>query len=284
MRTSRSASASRARCSAKAPIPITHSASKISTNRRKYASQLLNSGSRSLAGSLLGVRLRPLDYARRPHDAYVRSYGASPKRVIFLGMNPGPFGMAQTGVPFGDTGFVRDWLGIEEPVGRPSLEHPKRPVLGFECPRREVSGTRLWGAIAEHYGRPERFFEKRFIANYCPLVFIEKTGRNRTPDKLPARERGPLFAACDAHLRRLVEIFEAEWVVGIGVFAEQRARDALADRGIRVGRILHPSPANPRAQRDWSGTARRELEAVGLCRQTTKGEARAQSRTRRGET
>jgi single-strand selective monofunctional uracil DNA glycosylase len=217
----------------------------------------------------------PLDYARRPHNAYIRSYGASPKRVIFLGMNPGPFGMAQTGVPFGDIGFVRDWLGIEEPVGKPAIEHPKRPVLGFACPRSEVSGTRLWGAIAEHYRRPERFFAERFIANYCPLVFIEKTGRNRTPDKLPAREREPLFAVCDAHLRRLVDIFQAEWVVGIGAFAEGRAREALANREIRIGRILHPSPANPRAQRDWSGTAGRELKAMGLCGEKKAGRGRA---------
>jgi len=244
---------------------------KIAASVRAAARNLCRDLSDMRFGAPVTHIYNPLEYARRPHDAYVRSYGASPKRVIFLGMNPGPFGMAQTGVPFGDTELVRDWLGIEEPVGRPALEHPKRPVLGFECPRREVSGTRLWSAIAEHYGRPGRFFEERFIANYCPLVFIEKTGRNRTPDKLPARERDPLFAACNAHLRRLVEIFEAEWVVGIGAFAEQRARDALADRGIRIGRILHPSPANPRAQRDWSGTARSELEAIGLCRRRAKG-------------
>ncbi len=207
----------------------------------------------------------PLEYARRAHNRYIRSYADDPKAVIFLGMNPGPFGMAQTGVPFGDVGYVRDWLGIEASVGRPAIEHPKRPVQGFDCPRSEVSGSRLWGALAEHYGRPERFFKGRFIANYCPLVFIESSGRNRTPDKLPASEREPLFDRCDAYLRRLVEIFEAKWVIGIGAFAEQRAREALADRGVRVGRILHPSPANPRAHRDWARSARAELEALGLC-------------------
>ena len=207
----------------------------------------------------------PLEYARRPHNAYIRSYADDLKRVIFLGMNPGPFGMAQTGIPFGDVAAVRDWLGIEEPVGRPAIEHPKRPVRGFDCPRSEVSGSRLWGAIAAHYGRPEKFFESRFITNYCPLVFIESSGRNRTPDKLPAIEREPLFSCCDAYLRRLVEIFKAEWVIGIGAFAEQRAREALAKREVRIGRILHPSPANPRANNDWSGSARAELEALGLC-------------------
>ena len=207
----------------------------------------------------------PLEYARRPHNAYLRRFAAGPKRVIFLGMNPGPFGMAQTGVPFGDVHYVRSWLGIDAPVGRPDHEHPRRPVQGFDCPRSEVSGSRLWGAIEQHFGTPERFFEGRFIANYCPLVFVEGTGRNRTPDKLPAREREPLFAACDAHLRRLVEILEAEWVVGIGAFAERRAREALADSDVQFGRVLHPSPANPRAQKDWAGSARAQLAALGLC-------------------
>jgi single-strand selective monofunctional uracil DNA glycosylase len=239
----------------------------------KAIAEAVCAASRKLCQKLSGMRFEspvthvynPLDYARRPHNAYVRRYGAEPKRVIFLGMNPGPFGMAQTGVPFGDVEQVRGWLGIEAPVGRPAEEHPKRPVLGFDCPRREVSGTRLWGAVADHFGRPERFFAGRFVGNYCPLVFIESTGRNRTPDKLPAGERDPLFAACDDHLRRLVDIFEPEWVVGIGAFAERRARAALVDRGVQFGRILHPSPANPSAQRDWSGSARRELEELGLC-------------------
>jgi single-strand selective monofunctional uracil DNA glycosylase len=199
----------------------------------------------------------PLDYARRGYAAYVRRFGNSRKRVLFLGMNPGPFGMAQTGVPFGDVPMVRGWLGIEVPIGRPSPEHPKRPVQGFACPRSEVSGTRLWGAFARRFGAPERFFAEHFVANYCPLAFIEASGRNRTPDKLPLRERAPLFAACDAHLRRVAAALEPEWVIGVGGFAEARARDALP--GARVGRIAHPSPANPRAARDWAGLARREL-------------------------
>ena len=54
----------------------------------------------------------PLDYARRPHAAYLRRYARAGVRVLYLGMNPGPFGMAQTGVPFGEVAKVRDWLGI----------------------------------------------------------------------------------------------------------------------------------------------------------------------------
>ena len=123
----------------------------------------------------------------------------------------------------------------------------------------------MWGAIAARFGTPGRFFRRPYKANYCPLIFLEESGRNRTPDKLPATERDPLFRACDRHLRRIVDALSPDWVVGIGNFAEGRARVALADRPIRIGRILHPSPANPRAQRDWSGTVLRELRGQGVC-------------------
>jgi single-strand selective monofunctional uracil DNA glycosylase len=206
----------------------------------------------------------PLDYARRPHAAYLDAYADTRKRVVFLGMNPGPFGMAQTGVPFGDVCAVRDFLRIEAPVGRPASEHPKRPVQGFACARSEVSGTRLWGAIAASFGTAARFFADHFVANYCPLLFLEASGRNRTPDKLPAAERERLYRACDRHLLRLVEVLEPTWVVGVGAFAEERARAVLGDT-VRVARVLHPSPASPLAQRDWAGTVSRELRAQGVC-------------------
>jgi len=206
----------------------------------------------------------PLDYAWRPHRRYLQRYGNGPRPIVFLGMNPGPFGMAQTGVPFGEVAHVRDWLGIEAPVGHPANEHPRRPVQGFACRRSEVSGARVWGAIASAFGTPERFFRDHFIANYCPLVFMEESGRNRTPDKLPASERAPLFAACDRHLARVAAILEARQVVGVGAFAAARARAVLGDR-IEVGCILHPSPANPRANRDWAGEVRRQLVGLGLC-------------------
>ncbi|HEY6727568.1 MAG TPA: hypothetical protein VI197_26210, partial [Polyangiaceae bacterium] len=115
----------------------------------------------------------PLAYARDPHERYLERYGQAPKEVVFVGMNPGPFGMVQTGVPFGDVSVVRDWLGIHGKVGKPLVEHAKRPVLGFECKRSEVSGTRLWGWAKERFGTPERFFHRFFVVNYCPLCFME---------------------------------------------------------------------------------------------------------------
>ncbi len=207
----------------------------------------------------------PLDYAMRAHSTYIRRFARTTRRVVFLGMNPGPFGMAQTGVPFGEVSAVRNWLGIEARIDRPPGEHPKRPILGFDCRRREVSGERLWGAIALAYGEPEHFFRDHYVANYCPLVFMEESGRNRTPDKLPAPERAALFAACDRHLARLVRVLEPEWVVGIGAFATERAR-AVFRQGPRIATVLHPSPANPRANRGWARQARAELRRAGVCR------------------
>lgn len=45
----------------------------------------------------------PLSYAAEPHHCYVNLYANSPKKILFFGMNPGPFGMAQTGVGYGTT-------------------------------------------------------------------------------------------------------------------------------------------------------------------------------------
>ena len=207
----------------------------------------------------------PLGYARAAHESFLTRFGASTKRVVFLGMNPGPFGMTQTGVPFGAVEPVRDWLKLEVKVRRPRDEHPKRPVLGLDCTRNEVSGERVWGGIREHWKTPENFFAEHFIVNYCPLVFLEESGRNRTPDKLPKAEQAELFAVCDRHLHRVVAALEPEWVVAIGAFAQARAMATLDERKMRIGRILHPSPANPRAQKDWAGSARRELQALGVC-------------------
>jgi single-strand selective monofunctional uracil DNA glycosylase len=166
----------------------------------------------------------PTVYARATNRAYLERYGAGEKEVVFFGMNPGPFGMTQTGVPFGAVSMVRDFLGIEGPVGRPKREHPKRPVEGFACARQEVSGMRLWSFVRERFGTAESFFARCFIANYCPLLFLEEGGRNRTPVQLPAREREPLLAACDDSLRAQIAILQPRLVIGIGRFAEERTR------------------------------------------------------------
>lgn len=201
----------------------------------------------------------PLRYAAAMHAAYISRYAASRKHVLFLGMNPGPFGMAQTGVPFGEVAAVRDWLRLSAPIGRPDLEHAKRPVLGLGCTRSEVSGRRLWGLFARRFADADAFFAEHYVVNWCPLLFIEAGGKNRTPDQLPADERAAIGAACDDHLRAVVAALRPQVVVGVGKFAAQRAGDALP--GMQVATIAHPSPANPAANKGWEALALSELVA-----------------------
>jgi len=209
---------------------------------------------------------RPLDYAWAPHEAYIRRFGNSAKRVLLLGMNPGPFGMAQTGIPFGEIAAVRDWMGIEAPVGRPEPEHPKRPIEGFACQRSEVSGRRLWGLFAERFPQADDFFAEHYVLNFCPLVWMSETGANITPDKLPVDEMAAVEDACLEHLGEVIGLLEPEFLIGVGGFAEKRLELAAAEVGSKaaIGRVLHPSPASPAANRGWAEAATRQLTEQGV--------------------
>ena len=207
----------------------------------------------------------PLDYAWVPHRRYLERYGGEPREVLFVGMNPGPFGMAQTGVPFGDVELVRDWIGIDGPVGRPVQEHPRRPVLGFRIGRREVSGARFWGWARARCGTPDTFFRQAFVWNYCPLVFMDEGGRNLTPDRLRPREaRERLFGICDEALAAVAAHLRPTVIVGIGRFAADRVRPVAERCGARSGSAPHPSPASPRANRGWSTIFEAALRELGI--------------------
>ena len=203
----------------------------------------------------------PLRYAAKSHQRYLQKFGTKTGRILFVGMNPGPFGMAQTGVPFGEIAAVRDWMKIDEKVAIPERTHPKRPVEGFACQRSEVSGRRLWGWAAERFGTATAFFNKAFVLNYCPLLFLEESGRNKTPDKLPIEERDKLIAHCDEALRAFVAALSPRAVVGVGKFAQKRASEAL---GKPAYVVLHPSPASPAANRGWAEAAEKQLSKQGL--------------------
>lgn len=208
----------------------------------------------------------PLEYAWERHCDYLERFGKGPKRVLFLGMNPGPYGMAQTGVPFGEIPAVRDWMGISGPVGKPDPEHPKRPISGFDCKRSEVSGRRLWGYFADKFPKAEDFFADHFVANYCPLIWMKDTGANLTPDKIPAAAMEPVNEHCLAHLKQVIAILDPQHLIGVGAYAEKQleaAAEAIGHPG-KLGRILHPSPASPAANRGWAEAAEKQLDALGI--------------------
>jgi single-strand selective monofunctional uracil DNA glycosylase len=230
----------------------------------KAARALARAVDRLSFGAPVGTVYNPLAYARAAHEAYLSKYAAGPKRVLILGMNPGPWGMAQTGVPFGEISVVRDWLGVSGRIGRPPAQHPRVPVTGFACHRSEVSGRRLWGLLAEHYGSADAFRREAFVTNYCPLLFLDEAGRNLTPDRLARPEREALAAVCDRFLVLQIEELRPAWLVGVGKFALQCLERVRAGVEARVTSIPHPSPANPGANRDWAAQARAALKGVGI--------------------
>jgi single-strand selective monofunctional uracil DNA glycosylase len=244
------------------------SGSKTASRLIQAAAQLRDAVNRLHFGAPVTHVYNPLQYAWNAHESYLSQHGHGPKRVLFLGMNPGPFGMAQTGVPFGEITAVRDWIGVNEPVQKPVIENPARPIEGFACARSEVSGRRLWGLFAQRFDRATDFFADHFVVNYCPLVFMEESGRNRTPDKLPAEEAEELFAHCDAHLRAVVDLLAPRHLIGVGGFAEKCFRRIYGRTDPRIDTILHPSPASPAANRGWAEAAEKKLISIGVWKQS----------------
>lgn len=201
----------------------------------------------------------PLVYAWAGYRQYLARYGDQRGRVLLLGMNPGPWGMAQTGVPFGDVLMVREWFGIESSLGKDLPEqHRKYPILGMACHRNEGSGSRLWRWAESRLGTPDAFFERFFVWNYCPLLFIGD-GHNLVPEKLSRSEADALHAVCDRALASVVRALEPAAVVGIGRYAERRARDLLGDT-FDVRYLPHPSPASPAANARWPELAEAALK------------------------
>ena len=235
------------------------------SNLLSHAATLRDAVDRLSFAPPVAFTYNPLRYAWAPHAAYLTRYGTGRKRVVFLGMNPGPFGMAQVGVPFGEVAAVRDWLRIQESVTRPDPEHPKRPVTGFACTRSEVSGRRLWGMFAERFGTAEAFFADHFVLNYCPLVWMAESGANLTPDKLTVAERAAVDAPCLAHLRAVLDVLRPEHLVGVGGYAAKKFAEVTTPSDTwKITQMLHPSPASPAANKGWPHEPIRTLVEAGI--------------------
>ncbi|XP_076234883.1 single-strand-selective monofunctional uracil-DNA glycosylase [Calliopsis andreniformis] len=207
----------------------------------------------------------PLSYAFDTHAMYVKKYCSTVKRILFLGMNPGPWGMSQTGVPFGEIAMVRDWLKICGPVGKPAKEQPDRKVTGFLCTRSEISGKRLWGLFQELCGNPEKFFQHAYIHNYCPIALMDSKGRNITPAEIKGAELNRLHSACDKALANTIRLLKVEIVIGVGAYAQKRAQLVAQSSKLPVKVLCLPHPS-PRAanNQNWSEKATKKLDEFGL--------------------
>jgi len=252
----------------------------------------------------------PIDYASEPHRKFLRKYLKMSKSVLFLGMNPGPWGMMQTGVPFGEVTIVREWLEVRGEVSQPSEEHPKRPVEGFACARREVSGERLWGLFKDLCRSPDVFFRRCFVYNHCPLGYLAESGKNVTPVEFEAADRRRVEERCDEALRQIAALLHVEVVVGLGRYAAKAAQRAITAAGptradslqvanvsasrvaavnrtrsapppepsssspIRVIFMNHPSPASAAANKGggWAALAKKQLREAELLKVIQEGE------------
>lgn len=237
---------------------IIEASSKLRDDVEKFADSLVKEGS-------VDAVYNPLAYAWEPHRAYLELASGGGAKTLLLGMNPGPHGMGQMGIPFAATSVVRDLLKITNlEVGQPREPHPKRPISGLDWPKEEVSGTRLWGLLANEYGSAESIFKSVFLLNHCPLMlFSGERATNITPDKITGPTTKALLERCDEHLREVVDIMQIERVIGVGRYSEKRALNALSGIDISVTTCWHPSPASPLANRnkgeDWKKNVRNVL-------------------------
>lgn len=209
----------------------------------------------------------PLLYAWDVHEQYIRKYMSAPIEALFLGMNPGPFGMAQTGVPFGEITSVKTFLKLEGEIGKPPYEHPARPILGLNVKRSEVSGKRLWALFCEHYADSTSCFSQIAVTNYCPLVFMDRgsTGKNITPDKLPKTERLALETICDSYLHDVIMLLQPTYLLGVGKYAKEKFQKVVGDQDtFIIDSIIHPSPGNPMANTGWNEKTKLKLVSIGL--------------------
>ena len=232
--------------------------SKLRDDVEKFADSLVKEGS-------VDAVYNPLAYAWEPHRAYLELASGGGAKTLLLGMNPGPHGMGQMGIPFAATSVVRELLKITNlEVGQPRKPHPKIPISGLDLPKEEVSGTRLWGLLANEYGSAESIFKSVFLLNHCPLMlFSGERATNITPDKITGPTTKALLERCDEHLREVVDIMQIERVIGVGRYSEKRALNALSGIDISVTTCWHPSPASPLANRnkgeDWKKNVRNVL-------------------------
>ena len=221
-------------------------------------------GKKLVSEGRIDICYNPLMYAWDVHEEYLRRMGGLGARTVMLGMNPGPHGMGQMGIPFAATSVVRELLGISGiNVGQPETPDDKRPVIGLDYPKEEVSGTRLWGLLQKQYGDAAAIASRVFLINHCPLMlFSGPRASNITPDKVGGKTARDLLQRCDEHLVEVVEILGADRVIGVGKFAESRAKAAFSDRAVEVAGCWHPSPASPLANRNEGADWRENVRTV----------------------
>ncbi|KAH8271369.1 hypothetical protein KR018_007666 [Drosophila ironensis] len=186
----------------------------------------------------------PLVYASRLHGDYLRRYLSGPKKLVLVGMNPGPNGMGQTGIPFGNVRTVKVMMQLSGTVDKPAVEHPKRPVVGLDCHIEEPSGVRLWELFLRLSGNMDTFSQQCFVHNFCPLAFFDEAGRNLTPSELKGTYKTRIRDLCLEALEQQLALLKPTIVVAVGEYVHSvlKRSDYCKSDSISVLRLAHPSP------------------------------------------
>lgn len=210
----------------------------------------------------------PLDYASNLHKVFLKKFLCTSKKVLFLGINPGPWGMCQTGIPFGEVNIVRSYLRVDGEVLTPTNCHPQRPITGLNCHRSEVSGKRLWDLFIElSEGDPYKFFKDCFIHNYFPLALMNNNAKNITPGDLKSEYQKELQEICDKSLSDILTLFHTEIIVAIGKYAEKRSNEVVKKfrlTNIKVVQIPHPSPRSVGTAEKWKKETLVQLKSYNI--------------------
>lgn len=188
----------------------------------------------------------PLSYAWQLHQRYLRRFvtqgpqteppfevgGMGPsvstqqRRVLFIGMNPGPFGMMQTGCPFGDKVSARQLGGLP---GVPlsdrhteSLDLSKLTTLkarrtqGFGIKQRETSGQRFWEGMTELWPLTS-IGRARVTAGGAPIVLFDEE-----PDRRAAMSTDPIeVMLCDCFVMNYSPLCFIDSATGKNVIPEK---------------------------------------------------------------
>nr|XP_022920875.1 single-strand selective monofunctional uracil DNA glycosylase-like [Onthophagus taurus] len=208
----------------------------------------------------------PLEYAWEPHSTFVKTYCKGTKDVLFLGLNPGPWGMCQTGIPFGEVNISKEWLKMNGEVEKPKDECPKKQIKGFECHRSEESGKRFYGFFKNLCRTPEAFFKNAFVYNLCPLAFMKKESANITPHELKGQIKKDIENICGKTLVDILKLLDIKIIVALGRYTEKQAIEIT--QGFQLGHIKviympHPSPRVV-GNNNWAEKAQNVLDTNDL--------------------
>ena len=179
--------------------------------------------------------------------------------IVALGLNPGKYGMSQTGIPFTDvTRAARVGIAIEPPGLAPAS---LRPFL--KSYRVERSSASVYNLLDALWGGPAEGWRRLWAVAPCGLLFLEPDGTNVTPADARLARRDDVRELRLRVIRESVEAARPRGVLLLGQDVARVAADALGDVETLV--VDHPVARGPgrRGPAWWAGVVAQAVRARG---------------------